>query len=1169
MRNFKKFLALVLAMLMVVSAAATVSAFSDVAEDNQYAAAIADLVEKGIVNGVGDDKFNPDGSVERYQMALMMARALDPDKTNEEWAEGMSIFTDVTEWYGAINYAYMNGIVTGIGNLQFAPHAGIRYQDALIMALRALGYTVDVSGDPYWLAAYNQAAKIGLTKNVAVNKGDKVLTRAETAQVIYNMLYTTPADGGATIAAKNFGEATIKNTTTFVITATGAQSYTGTSEAVADDKYVTIQKLNADGTLGDGMYVEFAKLGFDEDVKADDVIGYSVKLVNLKEDGKFDKAIAGTATTVLTTDSNVSVSNDGKKVTIDNRVYWLTDSFEKNTIKNEIIVKTNDGKVPTATLDNVSKLYYNKNGDVVAQDGTVLALKQEVTAANGQTLYKLAKDKDKDAFLLYTAAELLNVKEIADKYNEFTSVEGYADLTKISGALQLTLFDDNGDGKYDRAISTPVYMSVFNNRDGKKVNIDSNAFKKSTENVKFSKDLAKGQIFTYTYNKQTNTVDVLGTVDLQFGTIERINFTDKPENYTITISGTTYKFAGANSSTFGASLAKTNADELNKADSIGNIVSKPALTFVNYENFFNAASRGATVKFYAYNGFIVYAESYDVEESFSLVAIKNMIDISNKGLLADIYVDGKLVEDAVISEVLNPDTGKTVVFSDLSSFYFSSIASQYFRTENNIYKGIKLEDGSYRLGLALVEDGKINGYKDSHGNFVEYATISIKNKGFGLSAATLYDTTKVSGIAANGKVEFLDGITVEGDRYTRIRTNDNTVFYFINAAGKLQVVTTSAKDSVINLKAGNATKIYADKIGYADVENVSSAGTATRVIVYNYESVEGFGIASTVYGIVYIPANYNVKMFQIDTAEGFGLGSNYEGTYYYYGDAAVNMSDGSKVSLYSADKLLAGKAYQVDEKGVVITDRSGMATPIELTNDRYFASATVAKDSIVLNDRYFYITANGSTGINSGIVKYSDKVNSFKAQLIDKDGVDVKAGGDAKNLIADGKTAMFYYLASNGQASDLKDGIFVAIVKTETTPVDPTEAGIANATYTFNGATYGAIYDESKTNGTGKVTLYNDSVKLGEKVYEQASGSAAADATYSATIKVLKNGAFTNDTEASVKASYDKGVLTVEGFTVKNVPTLAVDLAAGTYEITVSFPLAGTTCAVTYYAIVK
>ena len=1156
MRNFKKFLALVLAMLMVVSAAATVSAFSDVAEDNQYAAAIADLVEKKIVNGVGDDKFNPDGAVERYQMALMMARALDPDKTNEEWAEGMSIFTDVTEWYGAINYAYMNGIVTGIGNLQFAPHAGIRYQDALIMALRALGYTVDVSGDPYWLAAYNQAAKIGLTKNVAVNKGDKVLTRAETAQVIFNMLYTTPADGGATIAAKNFGEATIKNTTTFVITATGAQSYTGTSEAVADDKYVTIQELNADGTLGDGMYVEFAKLGFDEDVKADDVIGYSVKLVNLKEDGKFDKAIAGTATTVLTTDSNVSISNDGKKVTIDNRVYWLTDSFEKNTIKNEIIVKTNDGKVPTATLDNVSKLYYNKNGDVVAQDGTVLALKQEVTAANGQTLYKLAKDKDKDAFLLYTAAELLNVKEIADKYNEFTSVEGYADLTKLSGALQLTLFDDNGDGKYDRAISTPVYMSVFNNRDGKKVNIDSNAFKKSTENVKFSKDLAKGQIFTYTYNKQTNTVDVLGTVDLQFGTIERINFTDKPENYTITISGTTYKFAGANSSTFGASLAKTNADELNKADSIGNIVSKPALTFVNYENFFTAASRGATIKFYAYNGFIVYAESYDVEESFSLVAIKNMIDISNKGLLADIYVDGKLVEDAVISEVLNPDTGKTVVFSELSSFYFSSIASKYFRTENNIYKGIKLEDGSYRLGVALVDKDGVS----------DLATTPIKSKGFGLSPATLYNTAKVSGIAANGKVEFNDGITVEGDRYTRIRTNDNTVFYFINAAGKLQVVTTSAKDSVINLKAGNATEIYADKIGYADLDNVSSAGTATRVIVYNYESVEGFGIASTVYGIVYIPAKYNVNMFQIDTAEGFGLGSNYEGTYYYYGDAAVNMSDGSKVSLYSADKLEAGKAYEVDEKGVVITNKFGIATPIELTNTKYFASAPVAKDSIVLNDRYFYITANGQTGINSGIVKYDNKVSSFKAQLIDKDGVDVKAGGDAKNLIADGKTAMFYYLASNGQATDLKDGIFVAIVKTEVVDTNKPITPATDATWSWTlGSDKGenlpaVIGADDKGNVT--ITLYNDATTA------EKSTTKTATAIASTIEKRNSNGGY-DAVPSKATATFKDAVLTVTGYT--DAAGLAFDLASGTYKVTFTFVDADNSAnlTVTYFVTVK
>lgn len=1153
MRNFKKFLALVLAMLMVVSAAATVSAFSDVAEDNQYAAAIADLVEKGIVNGVGDDKFNPDGSVERYQMALMMARALDPDKTNEEWAEGMSIFTDVTEWYGAINYAYMNGIVTGIGNLQFAPHAGIRYQDALIMALRALGYTVDVSGDPYWLAAYNQAAKIGLTKNVAVNKGDKVLTRAETAQVIFNMLYTTPADGGLTIAAKNFGEATVKNTTTVVITGTGSQAYTGKSEALVDDTYVTVQVLNEDGTLGDGFFTKFDKLGFGEDVKPDDVIGYSVGLVNLNGTD-FDKAIPGKATVLTNNSENVKV--DGNKITIDGKVYYLVDEYSKSTIKNELIVKDDSGVIATNTLNSASDLYFNKAGDVVDKDGNVLAVKSEVTSRNGQTLYALKSDVDKDAFLLYTADELVKVKAIADKYNKTDSVTGYSDVASLSGAFQITLFDDNGDNKYDRAIITPIYMSVYsaNNNEGK-FTVEGPAKGEKVQVV--GKDLTKGDIFVYTYNKQTKVVNVLATLDLQYGTIERINVTaNDSKDWTIKISGETYKFGLPNDgAAIGATLKEANPDDLTD---ISKIVSKPALKYVRANDFVNSTSVASTVKFYAYNGYIVYAESYDVEEAFSLVAIKSVNDYSSKAVIADIYVDGKLVNDAEISEVLY--NGKTVKLADLSSWALVNVIRTFDGIEGNIYKGIKLEDGSYRIGIDLVKNGVVSGKIKE----------TVKDGGFGY-----YEYT----IATNAsKVEFFDGIAFnEGDSNRKdntIRTDDNTVFYFVKG-NDLKVAVTSGKDSVIKLD-GTKTKIYADKLGYSKDDK---KGVASKVIVVDYKSLEGFGLVSTVNSIVYIPEKVATGKFEAKTAEEFGL-NGYTGTYYYYSNVAVNMSNGDKVSLYSSYRLTAGCAYQVDENGVVVpfefeeNNKEVTVNGINLTNAedptnkyvaRYFGVKSVNKSDIVLDDRYFYI-GNGE----NGIVNYNDKVNTFKAQLIDdKDGVNVKVGGDAKNLIADGKTAMFYYLASNGQASDLKDGIFVAIVKTETTPVDPTEAGVANATYTFNGSTYGAIYDESKTNGTGKVTLYNDSVKLGEKVYEQASGSAAADATYSATIKVLKNGAFTNDTEASVKASYDKGVLTVEGFTVKNVPTLAVDLAAGTYEITVSFPLSGTTCAVTYYAIVK
>jgi len=226
----------VLAMLMVVSAGATVSAYSDVAEDDAYAAAIAALTEYGIVNGTelgeaedgSDALFEPDADVTRWQMALMMARALAPEVTNEEWAEGMEIFADVDQWYGAIAYAYVEGIVNGVSteSLVFKPNDGIKYQDGLIMALRALGYDVDVSGVVYWLDAWTQAKQIGLTDDIAISSGAKTMTRGEMAQLIYNMVQLPFADGSESLAIKYYGaEAPIGDATTFVITATPGQAY--------------------------------------------------------------------------------------------------------------------------------------------------------------------------------------------------------------------------------------------------------------------------------------------------------------------------------------------------------------------------------------------------------------------------------------------------------------------------------------------------------------------------------------------------------------------------------------------------------------------------------------------------------------------------------------------------------------------------------------------------------------------------------------------------------------------------------------------------------------------------------------------------------------------------------------------------------------------------------
>ena len=200
MRNLKKFLALVLAMIMVVSAAAVVSAdFTDVTADNIYADAINDLAVKGIVKGTTDTTFGPTQDVERYQMALFMARALTGNTDNDaDYQKGIVPFTDVTEYAGAIEYNYVNGIINGwtdiTGKLVFAPKSGITYVQALKMAVCALGYTAE--GADWTWAYYNKAAALGLTNNMDITSLDDVLNRAETAQIIYNMLYAVPADGG-------------------------------------------------------------------------------------------------------------------------------------------------------------------------------------------------------------------------------------------------------------------------------------------------------------------------------------------------------------------------------------------------------------------------------------------------------------------------------------------------------------------------------------------------------------------------------------------------------------------------------------------------------------------------------------------------------------------------------------------------------------------------------------------------------------------------------------------------------------------------------------------------------------------------------------------------------------------------------------------------------------
>ncbi len=105
--------------------------FSDI-KNLPEAQAIRELAARGIVNGMGSGKFDPNGKLNRAQFCAMAVRALSLPKASSVG------FSDVAagQWYtDPVNAAAAFGAVEGVGGGRFAPtHTITRQQAAVLMA---------------------------------------------------------------------------------------------------------------------------------------------------------------------------------------------------------------------------------------------------------------------------------------------------------------------------------------------------------------------------------------------------------------------------------------------------------------------------------------------------------------------------------------------------------------------------------------------------------------------------------------------------------------------------------------------------------------------------------------------------------------------------------------------------------------------------------------------------------------------------------------------------------------------------------------------------------------------------------------------------------------------------------------------------------------------------
>ena len=130
-------LCVVMLFSLATSACAAENGYTDVSGNEWYAEAVMALREKGIMDGVGDNRFDPDGVFTRAQLATVLYRLADKPAVS-----GEDDFADTQsgQWYSdAVLWASQNSIVSGYGNGLFGTTDPTTQEQLAVMLWRSAG----------------------------------------------------------------------------------------------------------------------------------------------------------------------------------------------------------------------------------------------------------------------------------------------------------------------------------------------------------------------------------------------------------------------------------------------------------------------------------------------------------------------------------------------------------------------------------------------------------------------------------------------------------------------------------------------------------------------------------------------------------------------------------------------------------------------------------------------------------------------------------------------------------------------------------------------------------------------------------------------------------------------------------------------------------------------
>ena len=189
MKNLKKVFALVVAFSMMLSCAVAFAAYPDVTEDTQYAGAIATLSALGIVGGDDQGNFNPESTITRAEFTKIVCEIQAMSGEGSKGATAFTDVAADHWASGYINFASSMGIVNGMGDGTFVPEGPVTYEQAIKMLVVALGYEPMAKQNGGYPTGYMAVAQQkGVLKGVKAPASSDPAPRNLVAQMTYNAL---------------------------------------------------------------------------------------------------------------------------------------------------------------------------------------------------------------------------------------------------------------------------------------------------------------------------------------------------------------------------------------------------------------------------------------------------------------------------------------------------------------------------------------------------------------------------------------------------------------------------------------------------------------------------------------------------------------------------------------------------------------------------------------------------------------------------------------------------------------------------------------------------------------------------------------------------------------------------------------------------------------------